>query len=549
MFAKLPEWSGAERGSGRGAYAAALAVVAIISLSSIPILLDAGTARAGPPPPFTTVSATLNSQGTVGPVSPYFWSVSGQTGSPNWIGTDGTLDSILNQTPFVFIRYGEGADSCDVANDTQYVPPSGGSGNYVAQKPCLFNISEFKAWCYSLTPHCLSILQLPGEINSSSTVAYEANYIVHAVGFQPTLWAVGNEPTNWLHFGIPWKSWNTADNSKPKPIDYVVELRQAITAITAVDPGAQFVGVEAATYQNTPYFDEIAQNYSNIPVSWQAYHEYPSVGIANPTEIYAALSGTSNISTDYAKVRADLKTNCSTGASACQNMPIEIGEYNHGPSTGTPYADVNFTDALFLAASVSQALRANVSALTVFKLQSSTNGPGYELVYDNDTTDPAGTLFQKVFGSGHFQKYGTVYNTTVTTTASGVWSEMTRNQSSCYNGLVVVNTDLTHGLDLSLNGVFPTASSAGTITWWNASGNASGPVIKAGAVIPSAITMAPQSLLVLKDQNCSGLSGHGAAPFQSPGAGASDLSDSARAAGPIAAMGAPPAVARRPDGM
>ena len=503
------------------ASAPVIAVFSMFLLSGLLFVVPGGARASGPAYP--SVSATLVDHGTVGPVSSYFWSVAGQTAKPDWIANNSPVDTFLNASPFRFIRFGSGADGCDIANHTQYVAPASGSGAYVAKSPCDMNINAFKAWCNSLTPHCLSVVQLPAETNRTSTIKYEANYIVNTVGFQPTLWSIGNETTNWLHFGIAWTSWNTADNSKPRPIDYVVEVRNAITAIKLVDPSAKFVGVQAATYQNTPYFAQMAANYSNIPINWTAYHSYPSLGLANPTQIYSVLSSTVNISTTYATVRGDLKTSCPAMSNGCRSMPIQIGEYNHGPSTGTPYADGNFTDAVFLAASTTQALRANVSALTIFKLQSSGDSFGYGLLNGTNVTDSAGLLYQKVFGSSNFQLYGTVHNVTVRTTATSVWSEMTRNTTSCYNGLIVVNTDVANGLTLALNSVFPTSTS-GTITWWNASTNASGPVTKTGANIGATIAMAPQSLLVLKDHTClgnsplapSGLASHRSSPPAPP---------------------------------
>jgi hypothetical protein len=482
---------------------ASVVILVILTLASIGLVASAPPARAAPPPPYTSVAGTLVDKGVVGSVSPYFWSVATQTAVPTGIASNPNVGVYLNDSPFAFFRYGQGADECDIANNTQYSAPASGHGVFVASKPCDANITSFKTWCDSFTPQCLSIVQLPGETNRTSTIAYEANYIVHTVGFQPTLWAIGNEPTGWTHYGIPWASWNTADNSLATPHAYALEIRNAVPAITAVDPTAKFDGIQAAYYGNSQWFADLAQNYSTTPFAWVAYHMYPTNGIANPTQIYSVLSGTTNITSTYAVVRSDLTSNCPSGSTACKTTPIEIGEYNHGPATGTPYSDANFTDAVFLAASVTQALRDSVSALTIFKLQSSGATYGYSLMNSTNATDPAGTLFQKVLGNGHFQLYGSVHNTSVATTATNVWAEMTRNTSSCYNGLIVANANTVDGLNLSLSTVFPTSTS-GTITWWNASTNSSGPVTKTGAVIGSTIAMAPQSLLVLKDHSCTG---------------------------------------------
>ena len=89
------------------------------------------------------------------------------------------------------------------------------------------NLSSFAAWCIQLG--CHAIIQLPTEIASPSTAAFEVAYTEQVVRFIPDYWEIGNEPTTWTHFGIPWSQWNASQNYNATPLAFASLVGRAPT--------------------------------------------------------------------------------------------------------------------------------------------------------------------------------------------------------------------------------------------------------------------------------------------------------------------------------
>jgi hypothetical protein len=462
-----------------------LALVLAITLAVLPVSASGGTptiARA----PITVSGAapieTLENGSAVAVASSTFWAVDGHTDCSRCIATQPEVGAFLNDSPIRWVRYGALSDRCNLTANVWY------SDAGVAQQPCPSNLTAFKAWCDSTVPQCHAILTLPGENNNSAEDAAIAAWVVRTVGFQPDYWSIGNEPTGWTHFGIPWTKWSTADHSTPTPLAYAIDVRNAIAAVTKVDPGAKFIGIQAACACDTQWFSEVA-HVDGAQISAISYHSYPSPGqLPNETlaEFYSPLSGSSNITTTFSKVRAAVLSGCSS----CGRLPIEIGEYNAGPSTGASPYDGTFADAVFLAASVTQALRANVSALDVFDLQSEGSSYGYALMNAQGTPDAAGLLFSKVLG--HLA-VGTVYAEHLSPSISNVWTVLTQNSTT--ESLLVVNTNLAEDMTLDLGTTF-SAHAVGQVVSWNST--SSQPLVGAAGPIPTSYSVPAQSILLVE---------------------------------------------------
>src|SRR5579871_2380750 len=312
------------------------------------------------PAPIVGVPGTLYRGPTIATTPSTFWSVDAQTSCASCIWTSSSVRSFLNQTPFTWVRYGQNLDQCNISANRQY------SSDGVASVGCGYNLTALKNWCGAQTPRCHMILGLPGENNNSQEDAAIAHWIVATVGIQPDYWAIGNEPTQWTHYGIPWTHWKSGDRSHASALAYAVDVRSAIRAVRAVDPAARFIGVEAACYCNTAYFQEVGQ-VDGSSISAVAYHSYPSTGQSRPTvaQFYAPLSSSSNLSHSNADVRNALVAGCRS----CAALPIFVNEYNAGPGWSPSSRGGTFANAAFLAASITEGLRANVSQLTVFNLQ------------------------------------------------------------------------------------------------------------------------------------------------------------------------------------
>jgi hypothetical protein len=439
----------------------AIAILAVVLMAS-----PAGTLgpelRAAPArvPNFAqdlSASATAGVQLSKGPLVAQtpstFWSLDLQTNISNGVWTDPTVRSFLNQSPFNWVRYGELTEECNITSNTLYAP-----NGTVVTGGCLYNLTAFKQWCWSRTPHCHAVLPLPGENNNSGEDAYIAKWIVRTIGFQPDYWSVGNEPTGWKHYGIPWTNWSPSDNSTPTPLAYAMDLKAAITAVRAVDPAARFMGLEAACACEKPIWYQEIIRVVGARIGAIGYHSYPWGGSYNETlnQFYGALGSTTNITNTYARVRADIADRCAR----CDTLPIFLHEYNAGPGAGHTNFSGGYANAVFLAASVTQALRANVTQFTIFNLQSNTSTFGYAMINRTDSVGPTGILFETVLN--HLVR-GRVYGDQIHTMIPGIWSALTVGAGRAT--LLVVNTNLTQNLTIATKGLFTPGSNSSTIAW------------------------------------------------------------------------------------
>ena len=431
-------------------------------------------------PTVSGVAGSLTAGSLVATTPGTFWSLGAQTNCASCISTNATITSFLKATPFDWVRYGSGTDSCNITTNTMYSSSGTSTGG------CAFNLTALKTWCNAQTPHCHAILSLPGENNNSAEDAAIAYWIVHTVGFQPDYWSIGNEPTGWTHYGIPWTKWRSTDASTPTPIAYAYDVKAAIAAVKAVDPAAKFIGIEAACQCNTQWFQDVVQvNGPNLAAL--GYHNYPSTGSTTVTlaQFYSPLSGTSNVSSTFTTVRAAIKGYCTQ----CATLPIFVNEFNAGPGWAPSNFGGTYANAVFLAASVTQALRANVTQLTTFNLQtSSTTTYGFSMINGKGVVGPTGTLFSKLLS--HLST-GQVYTAGVATTVPNVWSVRTQNATTA--SLLVVNANLTHAVALALGTAFPVAVTGTAYAWSTGTTN---PVVT-GGLLAAAYSIPAQGILLL----------------------------------------------------
>lgn len=464
-------------------------LVALIAILSAVAVLSVSF-QLGPAVPVPVQPAQLVAHGWVGPFPAQFWAVAGHTAVTNGLVSDPALRSFLAASPIRLMRYGAGADDCNITTDTAYAPTGGGAGR------CAFNVSALQSWCTSVRPTCSSILELPGENNDSAEDAYIASWIVHTVGFHPTYWAFGNEPGAWLHYGIPWSAWSSTDNSTPTPLAYAVDVRNGISAVKAVDPGARFVGIEAAGLRDAPWLTALAE-VDGPELQAYAYHLYPfppqDLDVP-PTlgQLYAELDGPTNISSTYQSAIAAIRLGCP----GCAAPTVQIGEYNVGPTnseTGTyPSLASEYPGAVFMAGSIAQALSADVPVFTVFDLQSGATSFGYSMLNSNDALDPVGVLYSQVLP--YFA--GAAIENVSVAGATDTWSVLlaTNSTSGTRLSLLVANAQVGNAVALNDTSVFG-GSAFGTLVQW-APGLAD-PTIRSGVAIPSILTLPPQGILLV----------------------------------------------------
>lgn len=460
---------------------AALMVSAAVGLTVLAIYVT------GPTAPPTQVEGRLVVHGWVGNLPSHFWAVSAHTAHPNGLTTDPAVQQLLNSSPLRTLRYGDGSDACDPITNSFY-PGNGSVGT-----SCPFNVGALKAYCTSVNPECSTLYQLPAEINDSGIDAQIVAWLLTHVGYRPAYFAFGNEPSLWTHYGIPWSQWRSSDNSTPTPLAYAVDVRNGIAAVRAVDPAAQFVGIEAAGPHAGQWFTTLME-VVGPEIAAVAYHLYPAMpGPYEPTveQLYSELEGPNNISETYADVQGAVEAGC-----GCPGVPVEIGEYNSGPTaaqTGVyPPLVSQYPDAVFIAASIDQALEAGLPELTLFTLQSHTPQFQFGMLNSLDQITPVGQLYESIlpYFAGR-----SVANVTISGGGNAWAAALVTNGTGSYRvSLLVANPQVSTELILNTSAVFPNGTSALTIDW---SPGAPVPSVDRTASLGPTIAIPPQGLLLV----------------------------------------------------
>lgn len=449
------------------------------------------------------VSATLVYRGYDRNVSNTFWGVDAQTAHNNSISKDPAVRSLLNASAFRYIEYGQQPDQCDLLNNTMWsAGPSRGSisGN------CPYNITAFKQWCSASGVQCHSIVELPGEIDDPSLDAQIASYIMNTLGFHPSYWTVGNEPTSWSHWREMWWNWKVGDASTPSAAQYASELVNVTAAVLQINSSAKFIGLEAACACDSPsWFTDVSQEAVDHPeIVAIAYHQYPTASVSSTNQsdgvflqpLDSATSGM-NLSSSFKQVWSAVQ--CVT---CKKTISVEVDAYNHGSSVDVPVQDSKYVGALYIAASIAQAQALNLSHIVFFDLQTWNDSAwGTSMLTGKDVMDPVGTFFENVTGS--FTPGGAVYNVSVRSTASNVWATMMSNAHN-YT-LLVANANTSDTLNLDLNGVFP--GGTGRVISW-APGQVY-PTVKNGVNITESYTVPAEGILFLRVSNTSVVVSHG----------------------------------------
>ncbi|MCI4345305.1 MAG: PKD domain-containing protein, partial [Thermoplasmata archaeon] len=444
----------------------------------------------------TPVLASLLNGTITSKTSSAFWSLVVQTNCPTCIASQSKVGAFLNQTSFVWFRYSQQSDQCNIAANVQY------TDNGSVMGVCGYNISAFKQWCSSRGTSCHSILDLPAENNNSAEDATIAKYIVKTVGFQPDYWSIGNEPTGWKHYGIPWTQWSTSDNSVPTPLAYAYDVKATIAAVRAVDPSGKFIGIQAACECNTGWFQAVTKlNGPNL--SAIAYHTYPSTALSTSVtlqQFYDPLASSANITTSVQTVRTAITGSCTQ----CASLPILVDEFNAGPGWAPSNYAGSYANAVFLAASTVQALRANVTQLSVFDLQTySTTQFGFSMMGANYSLAPTGRLYSQLLN--HLAR-GTVLGVNVRTAVPSVWAVVSENSTT--ESLLVVNANLTQSVALALGTAFPTAVTGTTYQWTSGMTRPS----STNGTLGLAFTIPSQGILLLNAPRPAGVPLPGATP-------------------------------------
>ncbi|MGI0133222.1 MAG: hypothetical protein ACREDK_09105 [Thermoplasmata archaeon] len=166
--------------------------------------------------------------------------VSAATLGINVAGTDpwnATVASLINGTTTRYLRY-PGSACAEGINWTSGVT----YGNRCAVNPITLTVAGFVNDCNMV--HCHAIMQVPTEINSSSTAAYYVDWLEHTKHFTPAYYELGSEPTQWKYFGCPWSTWATNCTShNATPVSYPPVVKAYVAAIRATGSKVPILGL------------------------------------------------------------------------------------------------------------------------------------------------------------------------------------------------------------------------------------------------------------------------------------------------------------------
>jgi hypothetical protein len=445
------------------------------------------------PSPDSPVEDVVIENQTLGNLSS-FWGVDFRATEP--AGPVATAET--SGTPLTFYRWPGGAlaDSVNMSSGTEY-------GNHT-QFQLLTNESEFVAWCESV--ECHSIFQVPGEINNSSTAAWEVYYTLHTLGFQPTYWEIGDEPQGWVHFNIPWPEWNSSQRDRIPNATTYARLEQRYIAAMQAEAGLlgtelKFIGLpgEGDGDANEAKWINATVQLDGPQLSAMAIHVYPagngSEGPISLSRFFATLQDTHSISA-RAPVDEQLIRNACPTCAPIALLVDELGSGTTDAGNWTPFMD-SYPEVPYVTAELVQAMYDNVSSVELFALNSSYPG---SLFSGTGAAHPVDALYTSVLP--HFEPM--LLNRTLTNALPGTYVAASDSPNDSSVTLLAANANVSASVQLNVSGLGFTGNATYTEWSWN---NTTSSVHSSTAHGPdSAWTLPPQGILlvsVCRSASCS----------------------------------------------
>ncbi|MCI4366368.1 MAG: hypothetical protein L3K08_01305 [Thermoplasmata archaeon] len=335
-------------------------------------------------------------------------------------------------------------------------------------------------------------MQLPAEIDSPSTAAYQVAYIERTVGFQPAFYELGNEPAHWKHFGIPWSQWNSSQHTGATPAQYASVVHAYISAIRAVDPTARILGlpgVGTGGYNEASWISAtVAENGPNL--SGVAIHVYPAGPGSGTTpslaSFYASLSGGGTIAARVPADRIAVQKACPNCTNPIPVIVTELGSGNGG--RGFDAFMKSYRDVPYIATELLQAMTLNVTNVDLFALEGTYPG---SILGPNSALTPIGTFYSAFADRLGFGVLPTVEARDI----PGFHLVVTTGRSTGEYNLLAVNTNVTTSQSLSLSGSgFPLGP--GVVVGWNATSPAPRTISYATG-IPTNFTIPPGGIVLI----------------------------------------------------
>lgn len=416
-------------------------------------------------PSLTTDAVPVNL--TVDPsgfaLSPLFW---GTTVSAE-AGPLPDNAQLLNATPTRVLVW-PGANAGDRLNELNDTLLTVRGSKLIWSSPPT-NESQFIAECRAID--CVSILQVPGEIDDPSTAAAIVNYTERTLGFVPDYWEIGNEPERWTHWGLPWNEWNQppqGTGSRITPGQYAWEVHNYTAVMRTADPSIRILGlpgtgrpqykIPLSEWLNTT----IAVNGPNL--AGIAFHVYTAgtKGAPTPQQFYAYDTGPYSLVGRLQDARSTISSELNATCPACAAPPIFVTEFGSALSHYR-YGELSrgFAGALSLTATEIEGMEMNVTNMDGFASVFGTSNSWLTL---NGTPRPAYTVYGQFLSHLGSEVYPVSFqvpngpgytgsNSSLSSDLYGVATRTANNEGRSDLLLVNVNTSSSVSLDPTLPGV------------------------------------------------------------------------------------------------
>lgn len=319
-------------------------------------------------------------------------------------------------------------------------------------------VQDFVSYCEAIA--CAAVMELPMEINNTSTTAMEAKYVVDTLGFQPAFFAYGNEASHWFCFGISWAALaagHPCNTGNTTPTAFANETAAAIRAVSSAlgptAPAAMCLNAGTGTgWQNdTAWIRALEANpYDNSTCAVYAMHAKPAHSqTADPTlaNFYATLTSPQALPADY-----------QNASQLLYGMPLYMTEVGW-TTPGSVYAPVftgTWAENVLQSALVVQAMQNHIPAMGWFAWNEGASLQEF-----------AKATFFSIY-STLFTKLGPTWYTTQYLGQNGVFAEATQNGKAWT--LLVVSTNISESFHIGLVGSGFPDSGPGTLYTVTASG-------------------------------------------------------------------------------
>ncbi len=242
-----------------------------------------------------------------------------------------------------------------------------------AQSTAATSVPTFVTSCRLIS--CEAILQLPAEIDDPATAAYYANYVVHTLGFQPAYWQIGNDPSGWTHFDVPWSEWKSKGGGNTTPLAFANLVHTYIAAVRAVDPSGQFLALGAGMGSkgyDQPWVTELAgvDGHELAGISVHSYILDRSTDDPTDADLFANLDGPYSLPDQLTADRSYIQAACPS----CTQLQVFVTEINAAEDDSYGSLLTSFAGTLYLAAETVQGLTLQATNLDWFAYDSHYDG-------------------------------------------------------------------------------------------------------------------------------------------------------------------------------